>query len=241
MPGPANFNTPMRIITLAMRHAGKLGQDAQPSSSQYAEKLGQLNDLINVEQTQGIKLWLQDEISITAPTLVAGTALYRLGPTGNVVMTKPTRIILGRFQDLNNNKWPIEPPMSREEYNRLSNTVQQGAITSYYVDKQQLTLDVYLWQTPDAVAAQGTVILTAQTQVTQMISLTDAMSFPLEWFMYLQWGLADQICTGQPQAIVTRCANMSEKYRKQLEDWDVEDASSRFVPDQRYFTGRQFR
>lgn len=240
MPGPATFNTPLMLITEAYRNACKLDQEADPNSTQLAQGMNKLNVLINHEQTQGLKLWLDQDISIAAPTLVAGTALYTLGPTGTVVMAgKPLRVLQGYFVDQSNNRRPIEPPMAREEYYRLSNITNQGAITSYYVDKQQTTLNVYLWNTPDAEAALGTVHLIVQTQITNMVSLTDTLSFPLEWYMYLQWALAEQFATGQPDSVIQRCERMAARFRTAIEGWDVEDADTRFVPDSRslQFTG----
>lgn len=233
MPGPSTFNTPLRVITYAMRNAGKLGQDAEPTPSQFAEYLNRFNDLLNFEQTQGLKLWLDQDIAIAAPILVAGTSKYSMGPAGNVVMVKPLRILQGYYVDTLNNRRPIDPPMAREEYTRLSNTVQQGAISSYFVDKQQLSLDIYLWNNPDTQAATGTVHFVTQTQIPQMISLTDVLSIPVEWFSWAHWGLAQEICTGQPQSVIDRCAERATFYRKSLEDWDVEDASTRFTPDSR--------
>ena len=239
MPGPATFNTPYRIITEGLREAGKLGQESDPSSTQLANGLTVLNDIINYEQTQGLKLWLDQDISIAAPILTAGTALYTLGPTGTVVLAgKPLRVLQGYYVDSSNNRRPIEPPMAREEYYRLSNVVTQGAITSYYVDKQQNTLNVYLWNTPDAQAALGTVHLIVQTQITNMIALTDALSFPQEWFLYLKWAFAEQKSTGQPVSVINRCEQMAQRYRIALEGWDVEDAGTRFVPDSRSMQNR---
>lgn len=233
MPGPATFNTPLRVITEAYRNAGKLDQDSDPSPTQLANGMNRLNDLLNIEQTQGLKLWLDSDITIASPILAAGLSLYTLGPTGNVVMTKPTRIIQGYYIDSSSNRRPIDPPLSRDEYTRLSTTTVQGAISSYFVDKQLATLNVYLWNTPDAQAATGQVHFVVQTQVTNMVGLNDIVSFPVEWFMYLHWALGAQFATGQPQAIIDRCDKMSQMYREKLEAWDVEDAATRFVPDYR--------
>ena len=46
-------------------------------------------------------------------------------------------------------------------------------------------------------------------------------------------GLADELATGQPQPIMQRCEAKANQYRQALEDWDVEDASTSFAPDQR--------
>ena len=75
--------------------------------------------------------------------------------------------------------------------------------------------------------------LLVQNQITQMVSLTDTTAFPLEWSMGLRWGLADELATGQPQAIMDRCEKRATAYRQALEDWDVEDAPTSFTPDQR--------
>ena len=66
-----------------------------------------------------------------------------------------------------------------------------------------------------------------------MVMLTDETAFPLEWSMGLRWGLADELATGQPQAIMDRCERRATAYREKLEDWDVEDAPTSFAPDQR--------
>jgi hypothetical protein len=221
-----------------MRNAGKLQTGDDPSSEDYAMYMPVLNDIFNFFQTSGIKLWLNYDLSIT---LVAGQALYTLGPTGNVIMTKPLRVMQGYFLDQYGDQQPLIP-MSWDEYKRLSNVTQQGSLNSYFVDKQQLTLNVYFWLTPDVTAALGTGHIIIQQQVTNIISLTDSMNFPQEWFIALHWALCDEIATGQPEAITARAATKAKIYKEALEDWDVEDASTSFAPDQRgTYYGRNFR
>jgi len=70
-----------------------------------------------------------------------------------------------------------------------------------------------------------------QQQIANFTGLYDTIDFPQEWMMALRWGLADDICTGQPQAIMDRCKANAGMYRTALEDWDVEDTSTRFTPD----------
>lgn len=236
MTTPTTFNTPDRIIRMAMVDAGYLQDGDDPTSEQFANYLNRLNDLINLWQTKGLKLWLQSDLAVP---LTAGQSTYTFGPGGSVDMTKPLRVLQGYYLDTNDTKRPLLA-LSRDEYTRLSNVVQVGAINSYFVDKQQSVLSVSFWMTPDTTAATGTAQLIIQQQVANLVSLNDDMNFPQEWFMALRWGLADDICTGQPQAIMDRCYMKAELYRTALEDWDVEDASTVFQPDQRsaYVTGR---
>lgn len=225
-----NSNTPAGIIYDAMQDSGKLRQGNVPTSEDYEKHGRRLLDLIKLWCTQGLKLWLELDQSIT---LVAGTTSYTLGPGGSIITAKPMRVTQGYFQDANGNRRPIFA-ISREEYLRLANVTQQGAVTQYFVDKQQANLVVSFWNTPDATAALGTAHLLIQQQVTTFTNLTETMNFPEEWRIALRWGLADEISTGQPQEIMTRCASRAATYRMMLEDWDVEDASTRFEPDSRY-------
>jgi hypothetical protein len=198
-----------------------------------------LNKLINYYMTQGLKLWLIQDVSLTHLPPISttiGVALYTLGPTGTVVMPKPLRVISAFYVDISGNQRPLISLSYPDEYNRLSNLLQPGAINSYAVNKQQNTLNVYLWNAPTAFdAANGSVHLTVEAPVTNFTGITDLMNFPIEWGLLLEWGLAEQISTGTPIAIQARAAAMSKKYQDAAEDWDVEDADTMFQPDTRQF------
>lgn len=226
-------NTPISVIQDAYQDAGLIAEGDSINSEQVVTGLRKLTDLVNLWQTQGIKLWLNVDTTIT---LVAGTATYTLGPAGSVVMVKPPRVLDAYYRDANGLRRPLVP-MAWADYIRLSQITQTGAINSYFVDKQATQLSVFFWLVPDATAALGAVHLLLQTQVTNPISVTETMNFPVEWRIALRWGLADEICTGQPQAIMDRCQQRALAYRTALEDWDVEDVSVRFAADTRGHTG----
>jgi hypothetical protein len=181
--------------------------------------------MINVWVTSGIKLWLWQDLSIT---LVAGTNPYTLGPAGNVVMTKPMRGIQGYWLDSSGTKTPLVM-LSQQEYLLLTNVTQTGTLNSFYVDKQQATMNVYFYLVPDATAAAGTAHILIENQVTNFTNVTETMNFPVEWRIALRWGLADELCVGQPAAIMDRCQSRAMMYKMQLEDWNVEDADTRFA------------
>lgn len=229
MTVPLTDNTPNQVIRFAMEEAGYLQRGNDPGSEDYASYMPRLNSMVNLWQTQGLKLWLNTDLSIP---LVAGQALYTLGPGGSVVMTKPLRAIQGYYLDSLGNRRPLIL-ISRDDYTRLSNVTTVGAINSYFVDKQQLTLNIYFWNTPDAEAATGTAHPIIQQQVTNVTQLNDTMNFPIEWFSALYWGLANEISGGQPQSIMDRCEKRAAIYLDALQNWDVEDASTSFSPDVR--------
>jgi len=229
MSGPATYYTAQRIIRMAYKDAGLIQEGDEPNGEQYADGLMRLNDIANLWQTQGLKLWLNQDLPVP---LVAGQGNYSLGPGGTVDMTKPLRVIEAYYLDTSGIRRPLVV-LSWDDYFRLSQVNQTGQINSYFVNKQQLKLDLFFWNIPDALAATGTVHLLIQNQITQMVSLTDTTAFPIEWSMGLRWALADELSTGQPQAIMDRCERKATAYRQALEDWDVEDAPTSFTPDQR--------
>jgi len=339
---PPNPNTAYEIITDAYFDAGLLGEGETPNGEQIATALRRLNKYINYLTTQGLKLWLQQDLVVP---LTPGVGRYVLGPNGNVPMVKPRRVIEGYFVDnrpwlaqadhltwLNaalqpvqwqnasqqnvfwqtarttygslishplagnlplpeaRTPWGVSVPaalstmsthtmatwpgqsvvhdnvrsaefqllpwtdrsrinqvrrplilMSRNEWNTLSTITQWGTVTSYFPDKQQDAIYVNLWLVPDIVASRGEVHLVIDAQVGNFTKITDTMNFPPEWALALEWGLAYQICRGQPTTIVQECMQNAERYRIDLENFDVEDSSTLFQPDQRgQWAGRRF-
>ncbi len=234
MTTPASY-TPAAIINDAYFDAGLLQEGQVPSSEQYVTGMRKLLDIINLWQTQGLKLWLNQDRAIS---LTEGQGTYTLGPLGTVAMTKPLRVVDCYYMDPNGIRRPLVP-MAWSDYTRLSQVNQKGQLNSYFVNKQQSVLSVFFWLLPDALAAQGQAHLVLQEQVQNFTNLTETVNFPIEWRIALRWGLADELATGQPQAIMDRCQQRAQAYRTMLEDWDVEDASTRSAPDSRglYSTG----
>jgi hypothetical protein len=232
MTAPAD-NTPASIIEDAYFDAGLIQEGQSPNSEQLATGMRKLTDLINYKQTKGLRLWLNSDLTVT---LTAGTGTYTIGPTGTIVQAKPTRIVDCYYSDSNGIRRPLIP-LSWNEYVRLSRINQTGALNSYFVDKQATLLSVFFWLIPDATAATGTAHPIIQQQVTNFTGLTDTMNFPIEWRMYLRWGLAADVCTGQPQPVIDRCTQWATYYGDALDDWDVEDAPTRIAPDSRSSQG----
>lgn len=234
-------NNAYGIIADAMSDAGLLQEGSRPNSDQLATNMRRLNDIVNLWQTQGLKLFLQEDVVVP---LTVGQTKYVLGPTGPaVVMPRPPRILQGFILTANTNVRRPLVLISRDEWERLSQiTGNNGTINSFFVDKQAYETNLNLWPPPDSVEVLNTASFLMQVQVTNPIALTDQTSFPQEWRIALRWGLADDICTGQPSEIMNRCSVNAKKYRDALEDWDVEDAATYFKIDSRFYNhGGRFR
>lgn len=227
-------NTAYGIIYDAMVDAGLLSEGSRPNSDQLATYMRRLNDIINLWQTQGLKLFLQEVIQVP---LVAGQYKYVLGPASgsDVVMARPPRILQGYVLNSTNIRRPLVI-ISRDEWMRLSQVNNNnGQINSFFVDKQSYETDLYLWLAPDTAEALNQAWFLMQVQADNPVLLTDQTSFPQEWRMALRAALSDDICTGQPVTIMERCAKRATAYRTALEDWDVEDAPTYMNVDSRFY------
>lgn len=233
-------NNAYGIITDAMVDAGLLQEGDRPNSEQLATNMRRLNDTINLWQTQGLKLFLQEELIVP---MIVGQTQYGIGPSGPAVtMPRPPRVLQGFIVGPGNVRRPLVN-ISRDEWERLSQVVgNNGQVNSFMVDKQAAQTNLNLWPAPDSVEVQNTATFLVQVQAPNPIFLTDQVGFPQEWRIALRWGLADDICTGQPLTIMQRCAERAKSYRDALEDWDVEDAPTFFNVDTRFYqSGGRFR
>ena len=230
MTTPATNGTVYRVIKDAMYEAGLLGKGRDPSSESLAQYSNRLQDLFQWLQTRGLKLWLEYDVPITP---VTGQNLYALGPTtagGNVNMVRPVRCKEAYYTDQSANRRPLIS-MGRSEWDTLATTTL-GTITSWYGEKHQLTYNFYVWLTPDSTET-GVIHAILQQQMSSIVTLTDQINVPIEWYLTIMWLLASQICTRQPQKVIDRCEKMAAQFLEDLENWDVEDADTRFTPDSR--------
>lgn len=227
MTAPTDLYTPQRIIQQALRDCGRLQYGSTPTTEVYDDALMRLNDLINTWQTQGLKLWLNNIVELT---LVEDQAEYTIGPAASPATVNPARILAGWYVNSSGKRNPLNP-LSWTDYHNLGNLTTSGAVNSYFVDKQLANTVVTLWAPPNETAAEGTVELLRQSRATAWTELDEDVAFPLEWFQALRWGLADELCSGQPQLIMERCERKAREFRNLLEDWDVEDTSTSFAPN----------
>ena len=226
----AESNTVYGVIRDAMFDAGYLEEGQNPNSEQLATNMRRLSDIINYYQTKGLKLYFLQEVSVP---LITGQGAYTLGPTGDVVMRMPKRILQAFVINAQGIQRPLVA-LSWEEWMRLSQvTGNNSTISSYFVDKQATYLRVHFWNPPDATEAANTVTLLTQTAAPEVFTLTQDTGFPQEWRLALRWGLADDISTGQPEAIMNRCSINAKIYFEALENWDVEDVSTQWTIDPR--------
>lgn len=224
------------IIQKAYQNAGKIARGGTPSAAQSSDALSTLSDVIAYEVTKGLKLWLETEVSVT---LAAGQQLYSFYPSGTTPQVRPLRVKEATYVDSGGSVRGLSP-LSREEWNRMPNRSGTGSVNQYFVEKLYDRLNLYLWNVPDTVSATGVVKVVLANEGTLPALTSDNVRFPVEWGVFLQWRLAQELVTGMPAEIVMRCDQMTAVYREQLEDQDVEEAPTYFTVNSQGRTGSQF-
>jgi hypothetical protein len=219
---PDYFHTAERIIRHAMLDSGRLQLGAEASVEALQDARDRLADLIYAAQVSGIKLWLQN---LRTVTLVAEQVSYDFeDPRELRVINGWYVLTAGNRRELGQRAW--------QSFHSLGDLTQTGTPTEFFVNKQAGKITVTFWLIPNAQAAtEGHVELLCQTQPTAPVELSDEIGFPKEWYLYLRWGLADDLTSGQHQSIVDKCAKKAQQYKELLEDWDVEDGPTHIEPD----------
>lgn len=229
--------TAQALVTSGYRDAQKLARGAALPSDLLADGMDRLNDLVNLWQTQGLKLFLESETTVP---LVAGKQMYSFSPTGDIVMEKPLRAKDAAYWDQFGNSRPLIP-ISRQEWTDLTTRTAIGSVNQYFIEKHVGQLNMHLWQIPGEVEAKGHVKIVIHNQTKNVTISTDTVGFPIEWALALRWGIADEVSFGMPEAVQQRCQARAQAYRQALEDWDVEDTETYFQVDSRAVKASKFR
>lgn len=197
-----------------------------------------LNLMLKAWQVDGLQLWKREEQSIT---LTASKRVYTLGPTGDIVMQRPLRLLEVVRRDSSNIDVPLNR-LSKNEYYSLSNKFSEGIPVSYHFDPQLDNAELILWEVPNTGAAsEYTIEIVYHRPFEDMDAATNNFDCPAEWLEAIKFGLAIRLApeygtTLQEQYRLDKMfyGDPSEGvegiYDKAL-SWDVEDTSVYFQPD----------
>jgi len=184
---------------------------------------------------KGLFLWCVQEIPVV---LVAGQASYSIGPLSS--QSRPMRILDAFIRDSTGNDVGLTIT-SRYDYDTLGLKAAQGIPNQLFYDPQLGNGIITFYNVP--IAAGSTVRLVIQRQIQDFNLATDNPDFPQEAFQMLKWGLADEIGIeqGARDAILDRVGQKARAYMAEFTDWQQEQASVFFTPNQMAQGQRGFR
>ena len=217
-----------------------------PSTTERTNALEALNFIVTSWQADGLQVWCQKQASVA---LTAGQNSYTCGPTGNVVIARPTVISQAWLREASGST-PTDSPLeiiSRQTYNALSSKSSQGMPVQLFYDPlydlpggnsgANAYGKIYLFVTPDTTAATNYTLYFVYTRPIQDFNATtDFLDFPQEWFNAIKWNLAYQLAFeyGVPVEILDRLKLIAKEEKDKAMSWDVEKESVYFQVDRRY-------
>jgi len=178
-------------------------------------------------QNKGLNLWTIEQGSAT---LTAGTSSYTIDASALDVVDAFIRTNVGdtssQFDQRLNR-------ISRTEYNHQSNKLTQSKPTQFYVDKDNDSVKIVLWSTPDSQETY-TLIYDYVKKIEDVgIVASNEADVPTRYLPCLTYALAYNIACKSPEA-QQRVPMIRQRYMElweEVSEADREKASIRFVPD----------
>jgi len=178
-------------------------------------------------QNKGLNLWTIEQGSAT---LVAGTSSYTAESSALDIVDVSIRTNAGNVSDQFDQRLNR---ISRTEYNHQASKLTQSKPTQFYVDKDNDSVKIVLWATPDS-AETYTLIYDYVKRIEDVGTVaSNNADVPTRYLPCLTYALAYNLACKSPEAI-QRVPMIRQRYMElwdEVSDADREKAAVRFVPD----------
>jgi len=178
-------------------------------------------------QNKGLNLWTIEQGSAT---LVAGTSTYTAESSTLDIVDVSIRTNAGDIDDQFDQRLNR---ISRTEYNHQASKLTQSKPTQFYVDKDNDSVKIVLWATPDS-AETYTLIYDYVKRIEDVGTVaSNNADVPTRYLPCLTYALAYNLACKSPEAI-QRVPMIRQRYMElwdEVSDADREKAAVRFVPD----------
>ena len=121
-----------KVIEGALRVLGVIGAGDTPTPQDYDNCSQALNLYIKQLQTKGMPLWKVEDLQVP---MIIGQNTYNLGPTGDVICTRPLRVVMAFIRNPQNQDTTLMC-ISRQEYMQQGYKPSQGIPNQVYYDPQ---------------------------------------------------------------------------------------------------------
>jgi len=223
------------LVKASLRLIGVGSIDEDPTQAEIDQAVITLNIMLKAWQADGLQLW---QVRTKSLTPVESQYQYSLGvtnPSGDVVGSRPMRIIDMYRRTTATATDVVLIKMSREEYWTLSDKDSEGTPVNYYYDLQLDDGVLNVWPAPDATfAADNTLEILYHKPYDDMdVSSTDSFEFPSEWYEAIKYGLATRLAPeyGLPRLERQLLHEEATFVKDKVLDWDQEDSSIYLAPD----------
>ena len=205
-----------------------------PEPYQTQNAASALNRIIKRLATQGTLLWAEEEVVVD---LAKGKASYTIGPTGDVVTSRPLRIHNTRWRDITDNTDIPITLKGRMDYLTLTNKLSQGRPTWVYYDRKIDDGEVTVWPVPED--SKGQLRFTADVAIQDFNASGDTAHVPSYAYDYLVYALASDQAPdyGLPIEDTMLLERRAAMLKEDVLDFEEEESGFQLTPD---MTHRRF-
>ena len=177
------------IIQGALKRIHVLDADEAPSASETADGLTVLNELLdswNIDR--GYIYSLQEDIF----NWTAAAESMTVGPTGDVVITRPVRLHESSFYvDPNGNDYLLDILVSRSSYSRIVDKETSSDLPQHiFYEPEFPDGKIFIWPVPDEALS---IHLHSWKAAAEFAAATDTFSFPPGYRLALTGTLAEEL------------------------------------------------
>lgn len=175
--GRDTVETVQDLGTLALRKLFVVEGHEVPADEDAARALENTRMLLRTWAVNGIRLWLNEQQSVT---LVAGQASYTLDPR--------TLEVFDAYRSQGNTDSPMRI-LTREEYNSLPNKTVTGQPYALWPDRRYNSTVITVYPVPQT-GTTDTLSLGTKRQILDPVSLGENVEMPPEWSEAIVYNLA---------------------------------------------------
>jgi hypothetical protein len=193
--------TGLDVIKRAMRIAGVIGQNETPSSSEAADGLVALNDMLALWAIDRTYAYTIDQSNFP---LVSGTASYTIGTGGTFNTTRPVKID-GAFVRINSVDYPLQE-INSNDYDSIAYKTNSNIPEFFYYDNAFPLGTITLYGVPTT----GTIYIEQWHQLTQFTNLATDLTFPPGYSTAIAYNLAEFICPEYGVSLTPEAADIAK-------------------------------
>lgn len=199
-------------INRALRLLGVLAEGETPSAETSADALMALNQMIDSWSTERLTVFSTLRQVVAWP---AGQSTRTLGPTGNIVATRPVSVDMVYFRDSDGSDWAVGV-INQAQYDNIPDKTVTGYPQVVYVNMTHPDAEFTVYPVPDRDLEMRIV---STSELTQPVSLDTELSFPPGYLRAFAYNLALEIAPEfgvEPSSDLRRVAMVSKRDIKRI-------------------------
>lgn len=170
------------VIKKAMLLIGAVDRFGEPTANEYSDGIISLNQML---RRLGVDRHNMHTAATVTKVLTASDGIYTIGATGDIVTTRPHKILTATVT-VDSQEYTLEE-LSRAEYRAISDKTTASIPAHFMYEPTATNGTIYLYPYPDSTY---TLNLTLQQPITEYTATSQTIGLPEEYLAHLPWGLA---------------------------------------------------